>query len=347
MFLKNSLLRWIGIGVLSLSGIAISLKAFNLLAAAIPSPSIPLPLTSPEANFLPLPSEGKARGATLALNANQLSVAPKSDGSLTQQSPPVPTAHRIPLALIPVAKSPQIRVKVASSQTHLTIATSDPGAIALPDGTIALELIQGQPYLVSVGQGGLLVGSQVLPNGILLLPDADGFTWVEGHWYRGQVRLIWAAGQLHAINEVGLEPYLYGVVGAEMPPDWQDEALKAQAIAARSYALALMEQPSDVYWDIGNDESHQSYRGAATETSTTISAVEATRGAVLVKDGRIFLSQYASTDALSQSAHGGIGKSMSQTGAQRLAEQGATMFQILGYYYPGAGMGVLKPPGAS
>jgi peptidoglycan hydrolase-like amidase len=96
-----------------------------------------------------------------------------------------------------------------------------------------------------------------------------------------------------------------------------------------------VEQPTSLYWDIGNDEAYQCYRGVETETNTTIAAVEATRDTVLVKDGQVFLSQYASTDAISQSAHGGIGKSMSQTGAQILAKQGATMLQILGYYYPG------------
>jgi peptidoglycan hydrolase-like amidase len=144
-----------------------------------------------------------------------------------------------------------------------------------------------------------------------------------------------------------MEDYLYGVVEVEMPIEWQPEALKAQAIAAPSYALALIEQPASFHWDIGNDEAYQCYRGVETETNTTIAAVEATRGTVLVKDGRIFLSQYASTDAISQSAHGGIGKSMSQTGAQTLAKQGATTFQILEYYYPSSVVGMLQTSGAA
>jgi hypothetical protein len=257
------------------------------------------------------------------------------------------TASLLAPVAIPVAESPYIRVKVASHSTQLAIAAIDRGRIALPDGEIVTELTDTQPYWVSVNQDGLVIGDRVFPNGALLLPGTNGFVWVNGHWYRGRVRLVWAEGQLNAINEVDLEHYLYGVVGAEMPADWQPEALTAQAIAARSYALALMEQPASLYWDMGNDEAYQCYRGVETETNTTIAAVEATRGTVLVKNGRFFLSQYASTDAISQSAHGGIGKSMSQTGAQTLAKQGATTLQILGYYYPGSAIGILQSSGAA
>ena len=56
--------------------------------------------------------------------------------------------------------------------------------------------------------------------------------------YRGQVQASVANGALRAVNVVGLEAYLYGVVPSEWPRDWLPEALKAQAVAARSYALA-------------------------------------------------------------------------------------------------------------
>lgn len=105
-----------------------------------------------------------------------------------------------------------------------------------PEGKL-LEYLQSEPlgevrtYRVSVSPDGLVIGDQVFPNRVLLLPGANGLVWVDGHWYRGRVRMVWAEGQLNAINEVDLEHYPYGVVGAEMPADWQPEALKAQAIA--------------------------------------------------------------------------------------------------------------------
>lgn len=339
MFSINPLIHWVGIGVLSITGLTASLRAIDSVAEAMPAQKATFTLPAPKTN-LSLPS---------VFQSHQATTPPRAIHPLKPQeakpAAPTPTQHKTSLlspAAIPVAESPSIRVRVATHQTQLAIAVSNQGGVALPDGKMVTGLADAQPYQVSIRQDGLVISDRVFPNGVLLLPGTNGFVWVDGHWYRGRVRLVWAEGQLNAINEVNLEHYLYGVVGAEMPADWQPEALKAQAIAARSYALAFVEQPSNLYWDIGNDEAYQCYRGVETETNTTIAAVEATRGTVLVKDGQIFLSQYASTDAVSQSAHGGIGKSMSQTGAQTLARQGATTLQILGYYYPGSAVDILQ-----
>ncbi len=60
-----------------------------------------------------------------------------------------------------------------------------------------------------------------------------------GRRYRGSIQVDVTGGRLRAINFVGLEQYLYGVVPSEMPSAWAPEALKAQAVVARSYALAM------------------------------------------------------------------------------------------------------------
>ncbi|GEM_PF-4140135 len=359
MFRINPLIRWIAIGVLSALSLAASFRAITSLAKGMPSRSISLAVARPKTDSLSLPPAFHLTPATPSLAQKpQASIAPatapsskalpplnlpqKPQASIAPATAPVRVVPMVAPASIPVANSPVIRVKVASSPTSLTIATSNQGAIVLPDGQAAVGLVPSQSYLVSIARGGILIGDQVFPNGVMLQPGANGLTWVAGYWYRGRVRLVWDAGQLNAVNEVDLEHYLYGVLGAEMPSDWEAEALKAQAIVARSYALTLIEEPISSYWDLGNDESNQCYRGVETETNRTIAAVAATHRTVLVKEGRIFRSQYASTDAISQEAHGGIGKSMSQAGAQKLATQGATMLQILGYYYPGSGLGVLN-----
>ena len=344
MFSINPLIRLVGIGVLSIAGAAIGLRAINSIAEAMPSQKAIFTLHTPKVD-LSLPSVFHAHQA--AISSRAIYPPKPQEAKLTAPTPTQPKASLLSPAAIPVAESPSIRVRAASHPTQLEIAVSNQGGIALPDGKMVAALADAQPYQVSLSSDGLVIGGRVFPNGVLLLPGTNGFVWVDGHWYRGRVRLVWADGQINAINEIDLEHYLYGVVGAEMPPDWQPEALKAQAIAARSYALAFVAQPTSLYWDIGNNEAYQCYQGVETETNTTIAAVEATRGTVLVKGGRIFLSQYASTDAISQSAHGGIGKSMSQTGAQTLAKQGATALQILGYYYPGSVVGILQSSGAA
>ncbi|MFP3787028.1 SpoIID/LytB domain-containing protein, partial [Burkholderia sp. SIMBA_024] len=66
-------------------------------------------------------------------------------------------------------------------------------------------------------------------------PKEDGYVWIGDRWYRGETKLIHDGSDLTVINEVNVEDYLYSVVGGEMVASWPLEALKAQAVAARSY----------------------------------------------------------------------------------------------------------------
>jgi len=77
---------------------------------------------------------------------------------------------------------------------------------------------------------------QALAGPLLFQPGASALSL--GRRYRGAIQVDVDAGKLRAINVVGLEQYLYGVVPSEMPYTWAPEALKVQAVAARSYALA-------------------------------------------------------------------------------------------------------------
>jgi stage II sporulation protein D len=95
------------------------------------------------------------------------------------------------------------------------------------------------------------------------------------------------------VNEVLLERYLRGVVPWEMPHDWQPEALRAQAVAARSYARATS-NPGGRY-DLVSDTRDQMYGGIEAETPETNLAVGATAGQVLTWDGEVALTYYSST----------------------------------------------------
>src|SRR5262249_16941985 len=93
-----------------------------------------------------------------------------------------------------------------------------------------------------------------------------------------------------------LEQYLDGVVGREMPAKWGDDApaaLQAQAIAARTYAMANA-KPASPY-DMFADQRSQVYGGVAAEDPRTIAAVDATRGQVLTYNGGLITAYYFST----------------------------------------------------
>ena len=91
--------------------------------------------------------------------------------------------------------------------------------------------------------------------------------------------------KLRVVNVVALEAYLRGVVPREMPKHWPLEALKAQAVAARSYALVrlLKGKPFDLY----SDWRSQVYGGIAAEAPRATEAVQATAGQVVLYQGKV------------------------------------------------------------
>jgi stage II sporulation protein D len=98
-----------------------------------------------------------------------------------------------------------------------------------------------------------------------------------------------------AVNELGLDLYLRGVVPAEMPASWPAEALKAQAIAARSYAEEHVHPGSGAY-DLFDDTRSQVYHGSLGETTATNTIVTATAGQVLKSGSSIINALYHSAD---------------------------------------------------
>jgi peptidoglycan hydrolase-like amidase len=142
-----------------------------------------------------------------------------------------------------------------------------------------------------------------LPAPVDVFPPApDVRIGVDGVAYRGSVRvLVNPRGLLNVVNRVDLEEYLYGVVPAEMGPKRFDaiEALKAQAVAARTYALAHRGQFDGEGYDICPGPKCQAYGGAGVEDPLSTAAVDGTRGLVLA-----WQNQFA--DALFVSTCGGV-----------------------------------------
>ncbi len=125
-------------------------------------------------------------------------------------------------------------------------------------------------------------------------PAAEHLTLCGGSAYRGALGVALEDGAARTINQVDVEDYLLGVVPAEVQPNWADkgavEALRAQAIAARSYALAEQRYP---YAQTCDTTACQRYPGTAQEDPRTAAAVSATAGAVLLRDGRILRTEYS------------------------------------------------------
>jgi SpoIID/LytB domain protein len=101
--------------------------------------------------------------------------------------------------------------------------------------------------------------------------------------YRGALEVVPTdsdVGSLNAVNAVPVDQYVKGVIANESPASWPQAALRAQAVAARSYALAV--QVSGNGFDLYDDTSSQVYEGVKSETAATDRAADATRGEVVV-----------------------------------------------------------------
>ena len=195
------------------------------------------------------------------------------------------------LGTAPVA---QVRVLLAEAKPALTVSSRAP---------FRVRDVFGKTHALAPGSLELRPELEVLVNGVPT-PLAAPLVFLPGRSplelgrlaYRGRLEVAVAARKLSAINVVGLEDYLAGVVPREMPAAWPAEALKAQAVAARSYALAhrLSGKGFDLYPDVRS----QVYGGIAAEDASATAAITATAGRVLLYGGKL-------VDALFHSTSGG------------------------------------------
>ena len=112
--------------------------------------------------------------------------------------------------------------------------------------------------------------------------------------YPGDLELTVQDGVIHPVMTLPLETYLLGVVPYEMSDSFPVEALKAQAVCARTYALSKLGSSDD--WDVVDNTNDQVFRGIPDECENTIQAVEATKGLVLTSNGRLITAWYSASN---------------------------------------------------
>ena len=122
-------------------------------------------------------------------------------------------------------------------------------------------------------------------------------TWSKGYLYNGGFRFERIdGGKLTVVNIVGFEDYVKGVVSAEMSTSWPIEALKAQALAARSYALTLGTKHGKHHFDICDDIHCQRYTGQTSAGANSNAAVDQTVGQVVLYNGKVAETYYYSSN---------------------------------------------------
>ncbi|MGH2404878.1 MAG: SpoIID/LytB domain-containing protein [bacterium] len=191
----------------------------------------------------------------------------------------------------PAQTSVSVRVGLLLAQESVSIGADGP-LEAADVGSGRRETVEGGRLNVRVGTQGVEIGQAVYGSTVRLQPRA-GYLHVNGRPYRGIVEIRrTTAGRVTVINELDLEEYLYGVVRSEMNPAWPRDALRAQAIAARSLATYSAGRFAAEGYDVRATTDSQVYGGVAAEDVRTNAAVDATRGLVLLYAGRVVFAPF-------------------------------------------------------
>ncbi len=295
---------------------------------------------APTASGLPVPTDSDSKDTSKADSAKAKAAQKAQAEQVIAAAPPAPKAAAPVFAGTTIDSVLEMRVSLARDVEAIAFATSSSGTITDLDGNPLKTLTPETSALAEIGNG-IVVDGETLPTAFWVYPEDGGYVAVGNSWYRGRVLVALRERGLIAVNYVLLGDYLYSVVGSEMSPNWSIESLKAQAVAARSYALTHNIHPaSDEYFDLDNTQRFQAYKGIDREANTTQAAVQSTAGEFISHEGGIVESLYAASQDIVDDAHKGSG--MSQLGARDLAEQGYSYAEILSHYYPGTALGRIE-----
>ncbi|MEG1789173.1 MAG: SpoIID/LytB domain-containing protein [Oscillospiraceae bacterium] len=123
-------------------------------------------------------------------------------------------------------------------------------------------------------------------------------TWFKGYKYYGDFEYVRRTGEkLTVINVVDIEDYVKGILPYEMSASWPTEALKAQAVCARTYAVNSINSNNSTYgFDVTNDTYSQAYRGTTLANANSDSAVDSTAGQYITYNGRTISAMYYSSN---------------------------------------------------
>ena len=199
---------------------------------------------------------------------------------------------------------PEISVGLSQGISEIQLSATN-GKLSVyedPEQKPILVVPQGETLDVRMVREQLVVnGREIKGERLVIQPEPSGFIQVNHTPYRGYIAILKRTG-LTVVNYVLVEDYLYGVVPKEMPPSWNVEALRAQSVAARTFALKNRKRHSAEGFDLCSTSHCQVYEGMPAEMRTTTEAVDSTRGEVLFYKGAIM-------DALFHTDSGGMTES--------------------------------------
>src|SRR5688572_11918501 len=229
-------------------------------------------------------------------------------GAIFLHSCGAPSGALDPAALGQIHSAPRLRVGLGKWIRVDSAAVIFPESFVVVGTAGVVQRESGGSGAIALGwQDGLRVGTRVHPDTMLRLSSGtDGGFELGGTHYRGDLLVLkdddreTKTPRITLVNDVDLEDYLRGVVGKEMSLSRGEEALKAQVVAARTYALyeSRMRTLGTVKgekFDVYDDERSQVYGGRERETAAAVRLVDETRGMFVLYDGRLVKTFFSST----------------------------------------------------
>ncbi len=155
---------------------------------------------------------------------------------------------------------------------------------------LKLENINIKPekeYEIKLKNNQIIVNDNIIGSKIIQIFAENNLIKVNKKKYRGSFIISVEHNNLLFINKIDLDSYLYGVLPAEISPKWNDEVLKAQAVAARSFAIYNLNKNKNSLYDLSDCVLSQVYSGYDAEHERTNKAVDETKGEVLIYNNEV------------------------------------------------------------
>jgi len=197
--------------------------------------------------------------------------------------------------------APEVRIGLILTATSASIGGGEALRVVDPDEGLLVEVPRQEMLTLSRRGAGVVlrgIGADIVRRRLLIAPaEPEGTVRVAGRDYRGVLEVEQGTSGVRIVNRVSIEHYLIGVVGAEMGNRSAEEfeALKAQAVASRTYALRQQANAGSRGYDMVADVNSQVYAGLELEQPLAARAVEETRGEILTWQGEPIDAFFSST----------------------------------------------------
>jgi stage II sporulation protein D len=188
------------------------------------------------------------------------------------------------LAVAPApASGNSVRVAVDKGTKQVSASSISPMTVRFePDGCLpGVEEIK--QVTARAAKSGIVINGHSTDCHTLLMESAEAIR-IGSKEYPGVMILTRDGFGITAVNHVDMEDYIASVISSEMGPNWPLEALKAQAVASRTFAMYQMDRSAGALYDMDNTVRSQVYHGRA-GSDRVLEAVEATRGLIAIYDG--------------------------------------------------------------